>query len=159
MKKASAPVIEYASPGLPRIFAAMVYDSLLLVAISIAYGAIIVALQVFISGQPAAGERVHWGVTAEIFITFGWLAVLILFYVYFWHRFGQTLGMKTWRIQVVDAQTNGAVSYGQGVKRSLAALLSLLLLGGGYWCSLLHPKQRLLHDLLSGTRLLLLKKK
>jgi uncharacterized RDD family membrane protein YckC len=158
-KKASVPAIEFASPNLLRIFASMVYDSLLLAAISIAYGAIVVGVRVAVFGQPEAGHRIQWSLPAGIIISLGWLFILMFFYIYFWQRFGQTLGMKTWRIQVVDTQTNQLISYPQACKRSAAALASLMFLGVGYWLSLVHPRGRLLHDLFSGTRLILLKKK
>ncbi len=159
MKKTSEAAIEFASPNLLRIFASMVYDCLLLAAISIAYGAVVVGLRVAIFGQPDAGQRIHWSLFVGVIITLGWLATLMFFYVYFWQKFGQTLGMKTWRIQLVDAKTNQLVNYPQALKRSLFAWLSLLFLGAGYWCKLIHPQQRLLHDLASDTKLILLKKK
>lgn len=159
MKKTSAPAIEFASPSLLRIFASMVYDSLLLAAISIAYGAIVVGIRVALFGQPEAGQRIQWGLPAGILITLGWLLSLMFFYIYFWQKFGQTLGMKTWRIQLVDAKTNQLVSRSQAYKRSAAAVISLAFFGVGYWFSLIHLQRRLLHDVLSGSRLILLKKK
>jgi uncharacterized RDD family membrane protein YckC len=159
MKKNLEFAIQFASPSLLRIFASMVYDSLLVAAISIAYGALMVGVRVAIFGQPEAGHRIQWSLFAEIIITLGWLLTLMFFYVYFWQKFGQTLGMKTWRIQVVNTQTNQVISYPQAWKRSLAAVVSLAFLGAGYWFSLIHPQHRLLHDLFSGTRLILLKKK
>jgi len=159
MKKPVTPATEFASPGLSRIFASMVYDSLLLAAVSIGYGALVLGLYVLLFGQPEAGQRIQWSLPAKLVITAGWLLVLLLFYIYFWQRFGQTLGMKTWRFQVVDAATNQAVSRRQAIKRSLAALFSLVFFGIGYWFALLHPQRRLLHDIASGTKLILLKKK
>jgi len=158
MKTLSESAIEFASPGLLRIFASMVYDSLLLAAISIAYGALVVGVSVAVMGQPEAGHRIEWAPPAKLLITLGWLLILIFFYIYFWQKFGQTLGMKTWRIQLVDAQTNQLISRSQGITRSLAAMLSLACMGIGYWFSLAHPQRRLLHDVISGTRLILLKK-
>lgn len=159
MKKNAAPIIEFAAPGLLRIFASMVYDSLLLAAISIAYGAIVVGLEVALFGQPETGQRIQWSLLAKIIITLGWLLVLMFFYIYFWKKFGQTLGMKTWRIQLVDAQTNHLVDYSQAIKRSVTAIVSLLFLGIGYWFKFVHPQQRLLHDVASHTKLILLKRK
>ena len=158
MKTLSESAIEFASPGLLRIFASMVYDSLLLAAISIAYGALVVGISVAVMGQPEAGHRIEWAPPAKLLITLGWLLILIFFYIYFWQKFGQTLGMKTWRIQVVDAQTNQLMSRSQAYKRSLTALFSLVFFGMGYWLSFIHPQRRLMHDLTSGTRLILLKK-
>lgn len=155
----STPQVQYESPSLLRIFTAMVYDALLLAAVSIAYGAVVVGLRVAIEGQPEAGHRIQWSVLSGSLISLGWLAVLVLFYAYFWHRFGQTLGMKTWRFQMLDATTYQHASYKQCIIRSLAAILSFLLLGIGYWCKLFHPQRKMLHDVLSGTTLILLNKK
>jgi uncharacterized RDD family membrane protein YckC len=146
------------SPSLLRTFASMVYDSLLLAAISIAYGAMVLGIRVLFVGRPAVGQRIQWDTASSLLITIGWLGTLILFYVFFWHKFGQTLGMKTWRVQVVDAKTRKQPSYKQCVLRSLTAIVSLVGLGFGYWCKFLHPNKKMLHDLLSGTQLILLKK-
>lgn len=159
MKKNLTPSVEFAAPGLPRIFAAMVYDGLLLAAISIAYGALVVALDVAIFGRPDAGKHIQWSLPAKLLITTGWLFAVMFFYVYFWQKFGQTLGMKTWRMQVVDVHTHQIISYRQAIKRCAFALLSFVCFGAGYWLKLVHPKGRLLHDLLSDTQLILLKKK
>jgi uncharacterized RDD family membrane protein YckC len=150
--------IEFATPSFARIVAAMVYDTLLLAAISIAYSALIVALRVWILGAPQAGQHIAWGMMLGSLITLGWLVLLMSFYIYFWHKFGQTLGMKTWRFQLVDAQTNQLASYSKCIKRSAIALFSLAFFGIGYWCRFVHPQQRLLHDVLSDTKLILLKK-
>lgn len=159
MKKNETTPIEFAAPGLPRIFAAMVYDTLLLAALSIAYGAVVMAINVALFGQPDSGKRVQWTLPAQLMITTGWFLTIVFFYVYFWQKFGQTLGMKTWRIQVVDAKTNGLISYTQAFRRASAAFLSMLFLGAGYWLKLIHPQGRLMHDLVSETKLILLKKK
>ena len=150
--------VEYESPSLIRVFAAMVYDSLLLAAVSLAYGAVVVALRVLIVGSPEAGQRVQWSLLSGALVSIGWLLTLVLFYAYFWHKFGQTLAMKTWRFQLVDAKTNQLPSYKQCLVRSCAAVLSFVLLGFGYWCKLFHPRKRMLHDVLSDTKLILLNK-
>lgn len=150
--------IEYVTPSMLRIFASMVYDTLLLSAISITYGALVVALRIIIYGQPSEGQRIEWGFVSGCMITVGWLLALMCFYIYFWHKFGQTLGMKTWRFQLVDAKTNQLPTYKQCFQRSLCALFSLLFLGIGYWMKFIHPQKRSLHDLASNTKLILLKK-
>ena len=150
--------VEFAAPGLLRIFAAMGYDTLLLAALSIGYSAVVVGLRVLIVGAPEAGQRIHWGLISGSLVTLGWVAIIMGFFIYFWHKFGQTLGMKTWRIQMVDEKTNQFASYHQCVKRSAVAFLSLLVFGFGYWYKFTNPKQRLLQDVLSDTKLVLLKK-
>jgi len=157
-KNTQLPTVEFVAPGLLRIFAAMVYDMLLLAAISIAYGAIAVGVHVALFGQPASGQRIQWGMSGGIAVTLGWILVLMYFYIYFWQKFGQTLGMKTWRFQVVDANTNQRITQIQALKRSVTAFFSLLIFGMGYWYKFTNSKQRLLHDVASGTKLILLKK-
>lgn len=157
MKSAINPE-QAASPSLLRIFAAMVYDTLLLAAISIGYGAIVTLIAILVQGAPEQGHRMQFPLWAQVVITAGWLAALISFYVVFWCRFGQSLGMKTWRIQVVDTNSLQLINRKQALIRSCWALVSLLFFGIGYWIALVHPQQRLLHDLLSKTRLVLLKK-
>ena len=150
--------VEYESPNLARILAAMVYDTLLLAAISIAYGACVVVLRVIIVGAPESGQRIEWGLALGCLISMGWLLLLMSFYIYFWRKFGQTLGMKTWRFQLVDETTNQLASTSKCVARSVCAIFSIAFFGVGYWCKFFHPKQRTLHDLVSGTKHILLKK-
>ncbi len=132
------PAPRYQSPGLLRIAASMVYDSLLLAAVSIAYGAVVVGLRVVIQGQPEPGHRIQWGFVSGSLVSLGWLAMLVLF-------------------QMLDAQTYQRASYKQCITRSFAAILSVVLLGFGYWCKFFHPQKKMLHDMLSGTTLILLK--
>lgn len=149
--------IEYSTPSLLRRFAAMVYDSLLLMAISILYGAIMTGINVAINGAPTTGERIHWGAFGAV-VFIGWLLTLALFFCYFWHRSGQTLGMKTWRIKMVQQHNLDCPSYAQCFIRFLLAPISLCLLGIGYWWMYANPERQTLHDKLSKTRLVLLEK-
>lgn len=150
--------IEYASPNFFRVMASMFYDTFLLAAISLAYSACVLGFRILFVGQPAVGERIHWSLFASILITVGWLLCLSAFYIYCWRNVGQTLGMKTWRIRMVDAQSNQLASYKQCAQRSFFALCSLAFLGCGYWLQFFHPQQKTFHDLMSGTRLVLLRK-
>ncbi|GAC1539939.1 MAG: RDD family protein [Ramlibacter sp.] len=99
--------------------------------------------------------------------------VLGLYFVWFWTR-GQTLAMKTWRINVVDRH-GAPLRPGRAALRflfcwiwfipPLAALQSqhfsmaqLVVLASGWvvvWalCSRLHPRRQFWHDVLAGTRL------
>jgi len=147
----------YATPSLLRRFAAMVYDSLLLIAVSMLYGAIMVGLNVLINGKPETGDRVTWG-AFNIIMFVGWLITLVLFFCYFWHRSGQTLGMKTWRIKIVNHHDLSPPSYRQCLLRCICAPISFLCLGAGYWCMYGNAERKTLHDILSKTRTLLMAK-
>lgn len=147
----------YATPSLLRRFAAMVYDSLLLIAISMLYGAIMVGLNVLINGKPETGTRVTGGAFNSIMFA-GWLVTLIFFFCYFWHKSGQTLGMKTWHMKIVNSNDLLPPSYYQCLLRCVAAPLSFICLGAGYWWMYGNPERQTLHDKLSKTRTLLLVK-
>jgi uncharacterized RDD family membrane protein YckC len=80
-----------------------------------------------------------------------------LFFVGFWVKGGQTLGMQAWRIKLVT-QDGGDVSPARALLRALLATLSAACLGLGYAWSLVDRDKRYWHDMLSGTRLILLPK-
>jgi uncharacterized RDD family membrane protein YckC len=153
----TAKTIEYSTPGLPRRFAAMVYDCLLIMAISILYGAIMAGVNVAIKGAPADGERITWGVFGVV-VFCGWILTIGYFFCYFWHKSGQTLGMKTWRMKIANNHDLNCPSYRQCIIRCLCAPFSLCLLGVGYWFMYTNPERQTLHDKVSNTRTLLLVK-
>ena len=146
----------YSTPGLPRRLAAMVYDSLLLTAISILYGFIAVGVNVLIQGAPEPGQRTDWGYAGPVLFA-GWISALVFFFCYFWHKAGQTLGMKTWRMKILS--TSGDLpNYKQCIIRCCCAPISLMCLGAGYWWMLIDSERQTLHDRISGTRTYLLAK-
>lgn len=136
------------SAGVIRRLAALLYDSLLLLAVSIGYGALALAIKVNLLGMPLAeGEKASLGPIGFA----GWMLVLIAFYCLFWNRFGQTLGMKAWRLQVTDL--NGQhPSFMRGALRCIWATLSFICLGLGYFWLWIDKDNLTLHDRLSGTR-------
>lgn len=145
------------SPGLLRRFAAMVYDSLLLLAVIMAYGALVLVLKLLVQGPMADDGRVYegyWG--AVVFV--GLIATIVAFFCYFWRRSGQTLGMRSWRMRLVDRQLQPP-TLRQCLLRCLLASISLAALGLGYFWRWLDPKGYTLHDRFSGTQLVLLAKK
>lgn len=131
-----------APAGLPRRFAAIVYDSLLLFAVLFFASLVVIAPFDIRYGDPLYPLYLLY-VHGVGFLFFGW----------FWTHGGQTLGMKTWSIRI-RPMNDGAVTWRQALIRYLAALLSWLLLGAGFLLSLFHPQRAALHDLLSGTRLI-----
>ena len=141
---------QYNPPELWRRAAAMVYDTLLVAALSILYGALVTSLHGVFYGAPAMGERIHWG-AAQPLMLMGWAAFICGFFCYFWHNSGQTLGMKTWRLRITTPDLQ-LPSYKQCVLRCLLAPISFVCLGAGYWWLYAHPQRQTLHDTISGTR-------
>lgn len=83
---------------------------------------------------------------------------LLGFYVFFWLRSGQTLGMQAWRIKLVS-QNGEPLKLGTVVLRALLGLPSLLLFGLGYLWIMFNPKRLAVHDLITKTRVVQLPKK
>ncbi|WP_211260720.1 RDD family protein [Pseudoxanthomonas dokdonensis] len=86
-----------------------------------------------------------------------WL-VAGLYAVVSWHRGGQTLGMRPWRLKVVAAD-GGRPSASALWKRYAIATLSTLAAGLGFWWAWLDKDKLTLHDRFSGTRMIRLPKR
>ncbi len=143
------------SAGLIRRLAALVYDSFLLFAIMLAYAGLVLAIRVGMTG-PEAAQTPYSGLPGVLFLAGLWFC-LALFYCWCWRRSGQTLGMKTWRLQL--QQSSGArPTWRQCWLRSLLAPLSLLAGGIGYWWCLTGSGDAL-HDLWTSTRVVELPRK
>lgn len=83
------------------------------------------------------------------------LLVTFLFYYWFWTHGGQTLGMRAWRIQVIDARLDGTPPHWiKCITRFISAIISLLVFGLGYIWALFDSNKDTWHDRLSGTRTL-----
>lgn len=85
-----------------------------------------------------------------------WIHILVLFgfyFVWFWLNSGQTLPMKTWRLQLVNEQGN-TVRPAQAIFRYLVAWPSIVFFGIGILWSLLDKDGLFLHDRLAGTRII-----
>lgn len=152
---ASEPALP-ATAGVTRRLVALVYDSLLLLAVSIGYGALALLLNVLIQGQPPEGEKVQWG-HWNILVFIGWMVTLILFYCYFWRKSGQTLGMRAWRMKLVDQEFK-TPTIKQCLLRCLVAPVSLVCFGMGYFWRWVDPQKLTLHDRASKTKVIVLPK-
>lgn len=75
-----------------------------------------------------------------------------------WGKGGQTLGMRPWRLRVVDAG-GGAPSWRALWLRFLVGHASLLLGGLGFWWAWFDRDRLAWHDRASGTRLLRMPKR
>lgn len=140
-------------PGLTRRLAAMLYDTLLVIPLAGLSVALILLLVARLAGATEDDDLVlqaHW-------VQLICALCVIGFYTAFWSKGGQTLGMQAWRIQVLDA-SGSPPGAARCVLRCLAAVISLLPAGLGYWWVLVDRERRSWHDRLSGTHLVLLPK-
>ena len=130
--------------SLVRRIAAIFYDLLLLTGVLFT----ISALAVWINRGKAVDHPLYY------------LALLItafFFYGWFWTHGGQTLGLRTWRLQVIDDRGNTLTWY-QSLGRFAAAWIAFLPAAVGLLWMLFDKESLALHDRLSKTRVVKLPK-
>ncbi|MCB1790025.1 MAG: RDD family protein [Gammaproteobacteria bacterium] len=137
-----------ARPGLPRRLAAMFYDAWLIAALWL----LGVTADFFARG--ALGLNTDG---ADPVLQAYLLACPFVFYGWFWTHGGQTLGMRAWRLRLLDAQGN-PVGWRQALIRVAAAHVSLLVFGLGYLWVLVDRDGLAWHDRLSRTLLVIVRK-
>ena len=128
--------------GLMRRIAAMLYDSLLVVAL------LFLATTPFIGWY--GGEAVEPGDNPLYQLVL--FAVIFGFYVGFWKLRGRTLGMQSWGLQL-ESMDGQPLKLQQLVIRFFASILSWLPFGLGFLWSLWDKDKLTWHDRLSGTKI------
>ncbi len=79
------------------------------------------------------------------------------FYTYFWlANNGQTLGMQAWKIQLISEKKDLSIKV--CLFRCFISVISLLILGMGYFLILFHKENKSLSDLLTDTQIIDLNK-
>lgn len=126
--------------GLLRRLLAIFYDGLLLAGL------------LFVAALPTAAFSIEPGGLGARLLFLYMLAVAFGFFGWFWTHGGQTLGMRAWRLRLVD-DAGGPVGWGRALRRYACAMVSWLALGLGFiWC-LIDREGLTWHDRCSGTRL------
>ncbi len=134
------------SVGLLRRLAAVVYDALILFAL--------IFIATFILMQILGGELDTMG---RWILQICSLVIAYVYFGWFWTHGGQTVGMRAWRIRVVD-ERNRPIGWKNATQRFFAAMVSWVALGLGFLWSLWESKHRTWHDRLTRTRVVLLPK-
>ncbi len=137
-------VVEIAS--LRRRLASMLYESMLLLGVlALAFMLPYLALGIGLDAAPPG-----WFAWLHIFVVLG------AYFVWYWHRNGQTLAMQTWRLRLVDADDGRNLSLGRCWLRYALAWPSVLLCGVGLLWALIDRDRQFLHDRIAGSRIVLL---
>ena len=131
-----------------RRLAAMVYDSIVIIAIWIIVGFIVLSAFGIDQAQIVENDRVVMDPYYRVTLFSSMLLSAYLFFAWFWTHSGQTLGMQAWKIRVQNPDSS-AISYKQSLIRCVIAPFSFLLLGAGYFYMFFNPEKRTLHDRLS----------
>jgi uncharacterized RDD family membrane protein YckC len=167
-----ATLEEAITPSLMRRMACWLYEGMLLFGVMVSSGLVYFVTAYWVTGLAPGDMNVNpqlkSGLQASSFLVLG------LYFIWMWRR-GQTLAMKTWRIQIVDA-AGQKISRKTAFKRYLASWLwflpplaassvlglppvQLTFLTLGWitvWglLSRFHPQRQFWHDVLAGTRLI-----
>jgi uncharacterized RDD family membrane protein YckC len=152
-----------APPSIRRRLAAFLYESVLL------FGVVFIAGLAFSLALSQRNGLAHHDLMSA------WIAIVAgVYFVGFWHRVGQTLPMKTWRLRVVDRR-DLPPSLARATLRYLAAWLWFLpplalhpllnltiahtlmleVLWFGLWaaCACFGESRQFPHDRIAGTRI------
>lgn len=136
-----------APPGLSRRLAAIFYDAWLVAALWL-LGAIADTLARAGLGIGSDGSHL----LLQLYL----LGSPALFFGWFWTHGGQTLGMRAWRLKLLDRE-GAPVGWRGALIRYAAAWLSLLAFGLGYLWVWIDRDRLAWHDRLSGTRLVMVR--
>jgi uncharacterized RDD family membrane protein YckC len=133
-----------APAALPWRLLAAVYDALPVLALWMLASALVMLLHGNRPFAPwSAGQLALWALC--------W-TVTGLYAVLSWHRGGQTLGMRPWRLRVIGADGNAPPLRALWLRYAVSTF-SLALGGLGFLWSLVDRERRTWHDLASNTRM------
>jgi uncharacterized RDD family membrane protein YckC len=128
--------------GLLRRLAAIVYDTLLVIALLFLVTVPFIAVR---GGEPVEiGDNAYYRVALVI--------VIYAFFVGFWTRSGRTLGMQSWGLQLETVDGNRPTLATASV-RFIAAIISWLPCGLGFLWQLWDSDRLTWHDRISGTHI------
>ena len=126
--------------GFFRRLAAMFYDSLLLLSVLIFATLAVLPLT---GGEAIVDNRLYQAYLLVIwFLYFGW----------HWVRKGHTLGMRAWRIRLIQ-DSGEPLTWWHALLRFMLAIVSLLMFGLGFLWMLVRRDKATWHDSGSGTRM------
>jgi len=131
---------------------ALLYDSFILMALSMVYSATVTAAMA--AGGNSDLSTDYFPMQDGPWFSLGWLAMLITFYWFFWMHGGQTVGMRAWQLKIISSRKH-ALSHKQCLIRICAGPVSLGLAGMGYFWCLFNQNKAAWHDLVSDTHVIL----
>lgn len=141
---ATPMVVELA--GLRRRLASMLYESMLLLGVL----ALTFMVPYLLLGLGLGFTPPGWLAWLHVFLVLGF------YFVWYWHRHGQTLAMQTWRLKLVNADDGRNPDKVRGWLRYALSWPSVLVGGVGLIWAVFDPDRQFLHDRLAGTRVVLL---
>jgi uncharacterized RDD family membrane protein YckC len=126
---------------LGRRLAAAVYDLLIVLAL--------IMVAAFIAHIPRGGVAIP---PNTFWFQFYLLMWLLAYFGYCWNVGGHTVGMRAWKLQLVDAQ-GARVSWTRSAVRMSLAFVATLAAGLQFWWCLFDREQQSLADRVADTRM------
>jgi uncharacterized RDD family membrane protein YckC len=124
-----------------RRIASMLYDSVLIVALLIVMSLPLISFNI--------QENIILKTTVQVYS----YLIIQYFFVWFWVNSSGTLGMKSWKIKIVDNNGN-KITYRKAILRFNIAIISILIFGIGFILSIFRKDRKCLHDIISKTILI-----
>lgn len=131
-----APGVEFGSPGARLV--AFIVDNL------IQWG---LTLALFLAAAILGAIFIPLG--ALVFVA--GLALLFIYFPYFWQKSGQTPGMRLMQIKVVRDADGGPLGWGPAILRWIGYYISGLVFYIGFIWIFIDKRKRGWHDLIGGT--------
>ena len=102
---------------------------------SIFYDGVLVVAIVIITSLPFYSFNVEESFLLKLTMQLYFYLIIQYFFVWFWVNSTATLGMKSWKIKIVDINGNN-ISYKKAIVRFNASILSISIFGLGFLISL-----------------------
>jgi len=135
------------APGVFRRLAALLYDLLLLFGVLMVAVTFLIVPYDFIVGVPFPHDEHFHRFGLRLYL----VTTIALFFMFFWVRGGQTLGMRTWHLRLV-CEDGSPLSLGDALMRLIWATLCLAPAGAGLLWMLFDRDRLTCYDRLSHTR-------
>lgn len=146
--------------GFFRRLAAMVYDTLIAIAVGLLAALVITGIITALLENGVLSKQGYEHVSELIQSSFWyalaiqiWVALWIAgFFLWFWKNGGQTLGMRAWRLRIFSLHEDVSIGYGRLLLRLLCSLGGL----GTLLVLLDFKSKQSLQDRVAGTQMLVL---
>lgn len=182
LKKFPESAADTSPAPLIRRLTAMLYDSLIVIALMMITTGIYKAIQAGVIGADKLREMTESGkLDTDPMLSSVLFIVLYLFFAYFWTRNGQTLGMQVWHIRV-QSPSGVSISWSQALLRfmmtvgcffalvygfvlvssngvSIIAIIPIAAGATSYLWILVDKKKRSWHDIFSMTEVVRIPKR
>ncbi|MBE0439423.1 MAG: RDD family protein [Gammaproteobacteria bacterium] len=135
----------YCKPSIFRYLGIMIYDTLLLLSVLLFASALAVGFNALVNNANAIES-------GNPFFPLYLVTISFIFYGWFWTHGGQTLGMRSWKVYLVNGSDTN-ITWRQAFIRFVVGIISWLPAGMGYWWLYFGKNKQSWLDIMSRTRL------